>query len=412
MFAQQPSPFYPLFCMAMTKIFEKSRDVKKVGKTRPNNASGYAITGALGEGKTNALRTFTILGPQILSNVITVYIDYQCFKQNPPTPFELIREACLNIGISHSAEVADLNSLLGLIELEGYSILFCADEISSIYSNSSIWSELHMLATNYYTTVLLADSSSRMEALIEGDSHREEILSFGYPEVQPSLNSTKLQLYRFASFTTVDQYRAFFAHRTEREFTELELRGMHCWTGGRIRDIMRLLSGSPFDSGCFHNRDTLPRSGTLESYVLENLRVMQDHKGYFDPFQLVTVPSASIMAWIKEWMASHCECKPKSINDLVKNHVIGFVDGDDAYSFDSPWQYIQLSKYTPKLFISHAEEDGEAVKRIATEISSFGIVPIQFQSPASKAAISEIGFRNGWRGKWLQNRCSTTAFSF
>jgi len=34
------------------------------------------------------------------------------------------------------------------------------------------WSELHRVATNYYTTVLLADSTSHLvETLIEGDLH-------------------------------------------------------------------------------------------------------------------------------------------------------------------------------------------------------------------------------------------------
>lgn len=177
----------PLEKRVLTKLFYKSQNVLGHGTMRLNNASGYAIVG-----RTSYPRRFATVSPHLLPNVISAYVDYEIEKHL--TPYDLLVDSCHHAGIfTHNARC--LNSLLGLLQLEGVVVMFCADGISGVYSNSKIWSEFHALISSCYTVVLLSDSSPNLKALIESESNQEQIRSMGFTTIQPSLNSTKIQLY-------------------------------------------------------------------------------------------------------------------------------------------------------------------------------------------------------------------------
>lgn len=183
-FLQKSSSFYNMFHEIMTKAFLKSCDVKGI-QSNENNHSGRAISGPPGVGKTTGMRLCATLVPILLSNVVSVYVD---FAMHPnATPFALIQQASQFNTDETPAE--NLSVLVGDAKRAGFSIMFLGDELSAVYKNNDTWSDLHVLINDYYTSVFLSDSTQQLRAFLEGKDN-----------LQPALNGTKITMLHVEPF--------------------------------------------------------------------------------------------------------------------------------------------------------------------------------------------------------------------
>ena len=172
-FIEDPSPWSPIFEDSLCKVFSKVSDCvsrqSDTSKMRPNNASGTAIWGARGSGKSNGLRLLTLVPPLLFpDNVVSMYYDYRSHASNPRTPSKLLVEALTRAGVELPFHgTSNLERVLDHAVQHHKTFVLCADEMESVYSNPVIWDQFALLATRYDITLFIADSGSKVRAMVE-----------------------------------------------------------------------------------------------------------------------------------------------------------------------------------------------------------------------------------------------------
>lgn len=223
-FFNHPSPWSPIFEDCLRKVFSKVGDSvgRKDGSIaiRPNNASGTAIWGARGTGKSNGLRLPTLVPPLMFpNNVISAYVDYRSYSSLPPIPSTVLAEALTLSGVDPPPfrDTRNLEQVLDHAGRHNKTLILCADEIECVYTNKRIWDQFSMLATRYDHALFLADSGSKVRVMIECKGH-ETSLRRWFPQflgrkLPLSLIEDKLAVRELYPFTRPEQYHGLFAQR-------------------------------------------------------------------------------------------------------------------------------------------------------------------------------------------------------
>lgn len=222
-FIENPSPWSMIFEDSLIKVFSKASDCvsRQSGTTkmRPNNASGTAIWGARGTRKSNGLRLLTLVPPLLFpENVVSVYYDYRSHSSNPRTPSELFVEALILAGVEMPFhDTSDLEHVLDHAVKHNNTFVLCADEMESVYSNATIWDQFALLATRYDHTLFVADSGSKVRAMVECKGH-EASLRRWFPQFEKgklpaSLNEDKLAVKELLPLSNPEQYRKLLKKR-------------------------------------------------------------------------------------------------------------------------------------------------------------------------------------------------------
>lgn len=226
MFIREPSPVASVFDEIMAKTFHKACDhstaysrlsdphAAACEHTLENTSSGYAISGLRGVGKSHLLRLCTVLAPVLLPNVVSAYVDAEahmlCSSESSVpdvTPFQMLRQAFM-ARVPHEpwlSRVSDVNGLVCRAAQRGYVTMLSVDELRCVYKSERVWMQLHQMATNSATALFVADSSSRLPALIRSDmdSQSTALTQRWYGVTRPSLNDTKLALTVLEPLTAV-----------------------------------------------------------------------------------------------------------------------------------------------------------------------------------------------------------------
>lgn len=384
-FVNAPAPWNDVFKKGLANIFAKVMDVRATARNttiRPNNASGMALAGGRGVGKSNGLRLLTLV-PALLfpRDIVSVYVDYAGTTMKPP-PSQLLRDAlrCATGEEGLPAPDAPLECVLDAIEDNDRVAVFAGDEFETVYGTATIWGELHVLATKYTPTLFLADSGFKVRAMIERRGHERDLRRW-FPtlasNLPASLNQDKLAVTQLLPFTTREQYRTFLAsraglllaHPAEQSLTtqeqDLVIAGLHARSGGRLRAMQRL----PIERQT-HFR--LPPPGTAARAVLEHLRAEQAARiGVHDPFQMVTVPDTQV----REWLASRPRHDDDTdINSLLNANILQETASGEL-TFGSYDLYRQLRQQRPRVFFSLAWADREhsSVTALRSEIDRRGV---------------------------------------
>ena len=176
MFLRHPSPVASLFESLMRKVFFKVCDLKALTSAPHNNqantASGYAIAGARGVGKSHLLRLVNVLAPLLLPEAVSVYFSAGAVEA---TPMELLQQACDYAGDkwAWSMEPGALPLFMSSAARHGRVLVLCVDELRLVYSDNVFWRQLHSLTDGYYQAVFVSDSGSQLRALVKGDTWAE-----------------------------------------------------------------------------------------------------------------------------------------------------------------------------------------------------------------------------------------------
>ena len=441
MFLRPPSPAAPVFDEIMAKVFNKACDRDPACEiSMENTSSGYGLSGARGVGKSHLLRLCTTLAPVMLPRVVSAYVDAQShFAAADPkdvtSPFALLRDAFIGSGnsvvVEHDSFVAtDVNTLVCNAIRHDLVTMLSIDELRAMYTNKSLWQQLQQMASSSGTMLLVSDSTSRLPAIVksDSDSRSTELTKRWYGTTNQSLNDTKLSILPLQPLTRSEQYDAFLKPRVPKDLLEkcgLHSDGMHILTGGCIRAIMNLLTSVRE----YRNYVPPPYSaskGTWHYFVLDKLRALQDDQGGFDAFNLVTVNFDTLVRWRREFQSDCASASvepgpsPSSlaspvefaymwsmVEDLIGERVLraappaktrDFIGGA-SYTFASALQYIHLTDMAPKVFISHAMEDIQAVEALRANLETVESKVTICENPGAIASMAR-----GSVLEWMQRQ--------
>jgi hypothetical protein len=411
MFLRPPSPVAPVFDEIMAKVFNKACDRDPACEiSMENTSSGYGLSGARGVGKSHLLRLCTTLAPVMLPRVVSAYVDAQSHfaatdPKNLTSPFALLRDAFIGSGnsvvVEHDGFAAtDVNTLVCNAIRQDLVTMLSIDELRAMYTNKGLWQQLQQMASSSGTMLLVSDSTSRLPAIVksDSDSRSTELTKRWYGTTNQSLNETKLSILPLQPLTCSEQYDVFLKQRVPKDLLEkcgLSSSGLHVLTGGGIRAIMNLLTSVRE----YRNYVPPPYSaskGTWHYFVLEKLRALQDDQGGFNAFNLVTVSFDTLVRWRREFESGCASAVPvgpspsslaspvefanmwSMVEDLIVERVLraappaktrDFIGGA-SYTFASALQYIHLTDMAPKVFISHAMEDIQAVEALRANLET------------------------------------------
>ena len=386
------------------------RAVARLEKTRPNNASGMAIAGGRGVGKSNGMRLLALV-PALLCprDVVTVYVDYESNNAATAPPRTLIRDA-LRCAVDEELQLAPeatLESVLDAAKKSRRAVLLAVDAFESVYLIDEVWREFHTLATMYSPTLFMADSGSKVRAMIERRGHESDLRRW-FPTAHPlpsSLNQDKLSVTPLLPFTTLEQYRVFARTRNvplvgnvlssnDGEVAQIEedivIAGLHARSGGRLRIMQR----ASHDDEPFYR---LPPPESAELAVLEHLQELQTFRvGAADPFQTVRVSGQDVRRWLREWAKTN-EIGPNDINTdinsmLDANLLLETESGE--YTFGAYDLYRQLRERRPRVFFSLAWDQRElpSVASLRGEIDRRRVADtVICNDPAAADAMSKDG---------------------
>jgi hypothetical protein len=211
MFIRSPSPVAEVFNEIMAKVFHKACDHSHACQyPLENTSAGYAVSGLRGVGQSQLLRLCTVLAPVLLPNVVSAYVDAAAYmvpdeeRRVPKTTlFTMLREAFLaraaEMAEVHGAEfpfvdMTDVNDLICTAAQHGIVSMLCVDELRCVYPSARLWMQLHQMATSSASALFVADSTSRLRAIIrsDADTRSAELTKRWYGVTRPSLNDTKL----------------------------------------------------------------------------------------------------------------------------------------------------------------------------------------------------------------------------
>lgn len=160
----------------------KASHVKNINGSFINNHSGYAFKSRID--LSEDLESICYKVAKETNNIIPVFVSYEHTRI---TPYSAIIEQMPLDG-------HNIDELLGQMQLNQKSVLFCASGLSNVYSHpiaKEIWPQLHALITGYYNTVILTDTHPDFLMMIEGERYWRELRE-KYGVVLPSLNDTKI----------------------------------------------------------------------------------------------------------------------------------------------------------------------------------------------------------------------------
>jgi hypothetical protein len=352
-FLRDPSPVFTALRTGLKVVFMKICDIVGESDPQPNNSGGLAFEAVRGAGKSNLLRILALF-PKLLfpNNVITAYIDYASYSQRQFSPRELINSALLEDGVCGQNGVKEyLENVLDETSAQSKVVVFCADELEHVYGNAEIWADFHTLATSYDTSLFVADSGSKLRAMIEKRGYenklREWFPEFRNPdkELPCSLNSDKLAIVQISTLSTREQYAAHAKH-VGNPFVDIE--GAHILSGGRFRALSRIGDNA-------RNPTDLPLPGSVERFVLQRMADQQSDEG-FRPFNLASWTENDICSWVASWKVENSslatDADLSSLLDacIIARHPIR----TGRYTFATPYMYILLRNLNPRVFTSHA----------------------------------------------------------
>lgn len=404
-FVNAPAPWNGPFKRGVASIFFKVADSRaraRNEKMRPHNAGGMTLAGGRGVGKSNGLRLLTLV-PALLfpDDVVSAYVDYAAAAAtpSPPPPSELLRDAlrCAVGDEALPAPESPIETVLDAVKASRRVAILAADELEAVYGNQLIWSEFHTMATMYSPTLFLADSGSKVRAMVERRGHEGDLRRW-FPalagNLPASLNQDKLPITPLLPFTAPDQYRAFLSSRDTPTLApalisepplplasgewDLIIHGMHARTGGRLRAMQQqLLEEQPM---C-----CLPSPGTAALAVLAKLGTLQAARvgvgdARLSAFHMAAVSSSTVRCWLKEHAAKHgiAAAGDADLNSLLDASVLQET-GTGEYTFGCFDLYRKLrhgdGQQRPQVFVSLARGDREhpSVAALRAEIDRRGV---------------------------------------
>ncbi len=371
-FWQEPAPAAKALELALRNVFGRVAG-------EPHNGAGLAIAGMRGLGKTHLLRAVVLVSGMLLpSRLVSVYVDYKsvldphapgalllaALRVAPPAPV-LGRPVPSVLQQQLAATLAGPPSMaaaIGAAGLQKRAIVFAADEVSHVYLNTTVWSNLHALASDTSSCTLVADSGSKLGAMIKRSDVDTLRLHFGVSnnrDLPQSLNDDKLKLHQLRPLSTIQQYRAYLKQRSATVFTQLTaadeedvIRGVHLHTGGRMRAMDNALEQ--------RQATNLPDHDSAAYFVLDKLTRLQQHKP-FDAFDTVAVLPQDVDLWLQQWHKKRNQHKEASAVDLYTlqddNILVEHARKPGHYTFATPADYFRMLKVRPRVFLSHACTD-------------------------------------------------------
>ena len=425
MFLRSPSPAEKVFDAIMSKVFNKACDHDQAcAMSMESTSSGYGVSGWRGVGKTQLLRLCTVLASLLLPSVIGAYVDAEAYMQRDiptTTPFVMLRDAFIARGVdvltkvNNLADIHDVNDIVCVAAQHGLVTMLTVDEVRCVYPHAALWEELHQLATNSATALFVADSSSRLSAIIKSDSDSRSaaLTKKWYGVTRASLNDTKLSELVLEAFTSYEQYDAYLQNRiTAEQRAKLDIVGMHVLTNGRIRAIMNVMT-SMSEYRRYVSPPRIPSPSSFEFRVLNELRKLQDARGWGadSVFRMVSISSDGISRlytkWQQETLVSPQSVDPVDlytiIDDMVAKKYIAEVRLVDEksvdYTFATPQQLFELTQSMPKLFISHAMEDEQLLKELCDAAQYAGVKVTKCEDERAQAAMMQCDLR-----EWMKRQ--------
>jgi len=244
----------------------------------------------------------------------------------------------------------------------GYTVAFFFDEIRSIYTKKyPIWDQFHVIATSSYNYLSIADSSSVLPTLLYG-TDTDKIRSL---DLEPliSLNETKLSIRTMNPLTTVKEYQDylnicypdFYKKEVNQENSKV-LHTMHYFCSGILRNISRFVT-----SDNVILTPHIPSNSEPSYMIFERLVEKQKYSGSMDPFNPVSISEGEAMRCIYSFNEKNNT--KHSYSDLNKyfEHRIFKKTSQGHITFYSFYQYLTVSKWRPRVFVSFAWEDKEKV---------------------------------------------------
>ena len=377
------SPFNPIWEESLTKLLQKISSISGTCTPNPSNTNGIAVSGPRGVGKSNGLRLLMMISALLFpTRIVSVYIDYTSYA-TAPLPRRLLLDAlacALPDGATNCAnEPADLQGVLDFAEEKALVTMFAADEIEEVYCNKEVWTEFHTLGTKYYAPLFVADSGSKVEAMVKRRGYEKQLRSRFAEQLKgcalpASLNESKLRVMSLPPFSKPAQYRAYWEHRAPSAGGSAAVRGaeqtayersqgdwppgvakeyetafrtMHANTGGRLRAIESGGSEAP----------SLPPVGTAERFVLEKL--LECHKtrhgiaridpssSSWDPFDPTPVSEEQLWGWLHTWHKENPHVGGAiDIFDLLDGStIVKRVDG--TYTAGTPAHLLMMDSQVP-----------------------------------------------------------------
>ena len=213
-----PAPAALLLESALRKVFNKVI-------RESSNGSGLAVEGPRGVGKTHLLQAVVLASALLLpSRVVSSYVDYKS------VPSSLTPGATLCHALARAPPPRDgrrftvpaapsVASAIREASATGRVLLFVADEISHVYLDDDVWEELHSLATKTEHVCFVADSGSKLKAMVERRPDDVPKLLHHFPQLAnrpklpQSLNGTKLKVMSLLPLTTREQYWQYLLQR-------------------------------------------------------------------------------------------------------------------------------------------------------------------------------------------------------
>lgn len=219
---QEPAPAAKVLELALRHVFGRVAG-------EAHNGAGLAIAGMRGLGETYLLRGIVLVSSLLLpSRLVGLFVDYKsvparlapgalllaALRAAPPAavlsrPLPSVLQEQLEATL---AGLPSMGAAIGAAGLQQRAILFAADEVSHVYLNPTVWSDLHALASDTSSCTLVADSGSKLTAMIKR-SHADALqLHFGVQrtrDLPQSLNDDKLKLHQLRPLSTIrDDARA------------------------------------------------------------------------------------------------------------------------------------------------------------------------------------------------------------
>lgn len=342
-FVTYPSPLSRPLLSGLCKVFLKVADLRSNGVGRlpgytqtpykpaqPCNASSMALEGVRGLGKSNLLRLLTLV-PVVLfpESVVSVYVDYSAVHQHAPS--RLLAAGLKAVTHKDVDSPDSLEHVLDAVTTSQRVAVFAADELESVYLNSDVWANFHMLVDDYSSTLFVA-GGSKVRAMVERRGHEEQLRRWfpGHAELPHSLNQDKLEVVHIACLSTEEQYRAFLRDNHNAAATKQRILGLHARTGGRLRALSLPAS---------ETRVCLPGPGQAARAVLENLYALQASLGS-DPFKPVAVSGNTIRQWLDDYRKTCSGAVGVDLHSLLDdNYLTKTADGYYTFAFfDYYWQ--------------------------------------------------------------------------
>jgi hypothetical protein len=390
------SPLAPMFELIMRKIFHKACDfyIHKDVVQQVNNTSGYAMSGMHGIGKSYILRICTILAPLILENVVSAYIDVKMIQNIYPS--ELFNGAFQALEVPTFKQSNTLNALLGRISFTGHVVMLCVNNLHDIYENTKFWSQLHEIINAYNASLFVADSTWRLQTIIEGDSnlYNKELTRHWYTINQPSLNNTKLCNIRLYPLTSIYQYKVFLqslytGHHNV--WTNHKINGLHTMTGGCIIQLISLLDSKSNINFPFY-KTTLFDTNHIIHHVIYTLFInrYQHTRTIFDPFNVPKQTKDVILKCIqgfgdnnKRNLTHKYEQARRYPSFLLYNMLTSGIlticeefceiTRDTLFTLSYPHTFLQVLDVCPKVNIVCTISDPTQTFKLVNYLSSFSI---------------------------------------